>query len=64
VLICAGGVFPGMMVVDAISVMGNQLLSDWIVERKDWRFVCGTTSKVQVTDPDTGVPGWGPVGLG
>jgi hypothetical protein len=64
VLIWAGGVFPGMMVVDAISVMGNQLLSDWIVERKDWRFVWGTTSKVQVTGPDTGVPGWGPVGFG
>src|SRR5262245_11382104 len=64
VLICAGGVLPGMMAVDADSVTGNQLFSDRMVERNVCRFVCGTTSKFHVTCPETGVPGCGPVGSG
>jgi hypothetical protein len=53
-----------MMVVDADSVIGNQLFSDRMVERNVCRFVCGTTSKLHVTGPETGVPGCGPVGSG
>ena len=57
VLICAGGLFPGIMDVDELSVIGSQPFSDRMVVRNVWRLVCGTTSKVQVTAPLTAEPG-------
>jgi hypothetical protein len=64
VLIWAGGVFPGIIDVEDVSVIGSQPFSERMVVRKDCMFVCGTTSNVQVTVPLTGVPGCAPVGSG
>src|SRR5919198_1118392 len=38
VLIWAGGVFPGIIDVDDVNVIGNQLFSERIVVRNDCRF--------------------------
>ena len=64
VLICAGGVFPGIIEVDNVSVLGNQLFCDWIVVRNVCRFVWGTTSNVHVTAAVTDAGGCGAVGFG
>ena len=64
VLIWAGGVLPGIIEVDDVSVIGSQPFSERMVVRKDCRFVCGTTSKVQVTVPLTGAAGWATRGIG
>ena len=64
VLICAGGVLPGIIDVDDVSVIGSQPFSERMVVRNDCRFVCGTTSKVQVTVPLTGGSGLRTGGIG
>jgi hypothetical protein len=42
VLICAGGVFPGIIAVDAIVVIGSHSCSERIVAWNVCRFVLGT----------------------
>ena len=64
VLICAGGVLPGIIDVDDVRVIGSHPFSERMVVRKDCMFVCGTTSNVQLTVPLTGAPGCAPVGSG
>src|SRR5882672_11335606 len=64
VLICAGGVLPGIIDVDADSVGGSHAFCERIVVRNVCRLVCGTTSNVQLTGPVTATGGCGAVGFG
>jgi hypothetical protein len=50
VLICAGGVFPGIIAVDAIVVIGSHSCSERIVAWNVCRFVLGTSSNVHVAE--------------
>jgi len=64
VLICVGGELPGDSDVDPVVSIVSHGCDERIVARSDCMFVCGTTSKVQVTVPLTGAPGCAPVGSG
>jgi hypothetical protein len=59
VLICSGGVLPGVRAVEAAVSIVNHGCVDWMVTRNVWRFVCGTASKVQTIGPleGGGAPG-------
>ena len=63
-LIWPGGWLVGVMAAEPVNVPGSQAFSERIVAWKVCRFVCGTTSNVQVTGPSTGAGGCGPVGSG
>jgi hypothetical protein len=54
VLICVGGVGPGATAVDPVVSIVSHGCVEWTVARSDCRFVCGTTSKVQVISPVIG----------
>ena len=51
VLICAGGVLPGVSAVVAVVVIVSHGWSERTVVRNDCRLVCGTTSNVQLHRP-------------
>ncbi|MGE3959837.1 MAG: hypothetical protein AB7H96_24210 [Vicinamibacterales bacterium] len=62
-LICAGGVLPGVKAVVAVVVTVNHGWSERTVVRKDWRLVWGTTSNVHCIGPLLGGGGAGSPGL-
>jgi hypothetical protein len=64
VLICAGGVFPGMIAVVPVIVIGSHEFSERTVARNVCRFVCGTTSNVHVVAPVVGAGAFASPGLG
>jgi hypothetical protein len=63
VLICVGGVFPGDRAVEPVVSMVNHGWVERIVARNDCRFVCGTTSNVQVMSPLDGGGAFGSPGF-
>jgi hypothetical protein len=63
VLICGGGLLPGERAVAPVVSIVSHGCMEWIVARSDCRFVCGTTSNVQVMSPVAGAGGFESPGL-